>query len=223
MGFRKRNAKLSDNKSKSAVIMGKPASQLTKEEKKILSARMAEIRSENGGKNTVQNTIPFLCMYKDGVCQVSENFFSLTVQFYDANYSIAEFDEQNNIFSKYCDVINLFDNTIKFQLTFENQNRSKAKLVKTVQIPEHDDDFNSIRKEYSEMLTDKLLKGSNGQSARKFLTFGIESTSYKAARAKLMSIKNDIKTAVQFEPEYDDDNEITEDDMKFYDDQDDEI
>lgn len=98
MGFRKRNAKLSDNKSKSAVIMGKPASQLTKEEKKILSARMAEIRSENGGKNTVQNTIPFLCMYKDGVCQVSENFFSLTVQFYDANYSIAEFDEQNNIF-----------------------------------------------------------------------------------------------------------------------------
>ena len=63
MGFRKRNAKLSDNKSKSAVIMGKPASQLTKEEKKILSARMAEIRSENGGKNTVQNTLPFLCMY----------------------------------------------------------------------------------------------------------------------------------------------------------------
>ena len=192
MGFRKRNAKRSDNRSSAKVIMGKPASQLSKEEKKILSARMAEIRSENGGKSTVQNTIPFLCMYQDGVCQVSENFFSLTVQFFDANYSISEFEEQNNIFSKYCDVINLFDNTIRFQLTFENQNRSKAKLVKTVQIPEQDDDFNSIRKEYSEMLTDKLLKGSNGQSARKFLTFGIESTSYKAARAKLMSIKNDV-------------------------------
>lgn len=37
--------------------------------------------------------------------------------------------------------------------------------------------------------------------------------------------KGGNKTAVQFEPEYDDDNEITEDedDMKFYDDQDDEI
>ena len=45
MGFREKNAKTSDNKSKSAVIMGKPASKLTKEEKKILSARMAEIRS----------------------------------------------------------------------------------------------------------------------------------------------------------------------------------
>lgn len=192
MGFRKRNAKTTDNRSKSAVIMGKPARQLTKEEKKILSARMAEIKHENGSNATVQNTIPFLCMYRDGVYQVSENFFSLTVQFYDANYSIAEFDEQNNIFSKYCDVINLFDNTIRFQLTFENQNRSKEKLIKTIQIPEQTDDFNAIRREYSSMLTDKLLKGSNGQSARKFLTFGIESTSYKAARAKLMSIKNDV-------------------------------
>lgn len=192
MGFRKKNAKRSNSKATASVIMGKPAKQLTKEDKKLLSARMAEIRHENGGNSTVQNTIPFLCMYRDGVCQVSENFFSLTVQFYDANYSIAEFDEQNNIFSKYCDVINLFDNTIKFQLTFENQNRSKDKLIKTVQISEQNDDFNAIRQEYSQMLTDKLLKGSNGQSARKFLTFGIESTSYKAARSKLMSIKNDV-------------------------------
>ena len=192
MGFRKRNAKISDNKNSAKVIMGKPASQLTKEEKKILSARMAEIKRQNADSATVQNTIPFQCMYQDGVCQVSENFFSMTVQFYDANYSIAEFDEQNNIFSKYCDVINLFDNTIKFQLTFENQNRSKEKLIQTVQIPEQDDDFNDIRQEYSKMLTDKLLKGSNGQSARKFFTFGITATSYKTARAKLMSIKNDV-------------------------------
>ena len=89
----------------------------------------------------------------------------MTVQFYDANYSISEFEEQNNIFSKYCDVINLFDNTIKFQLTFENQNRSKEKLVKTVQIPEQDDDFNAIRKEYSEMLTEKALTVSRQESS----------------------------------------------------------
>ena len=101
MGFRKRNAKTSDNRSKSAVIIGKPASQLTKEERKILSARMAEIKNENGSKNTVQNTIPFLCMYKDGICQVTENFFSLTVQFFNTNYSISEFEEQNNIFLMY--------------------------------------------------------------------------------------------------------------------------
>ena len=192
MGKRKKKAPKADHRSKAAVILRKPASELTKEEKKALSARMAEIRRETGGSATVQNTIPYLCMYRDGICQVSEHFFSLTVQFYDANYTISEFEEQNNIFSKYCDVINLFDNTIRFQLTFENQNRTKEKLIQTVQIPEQDDDFNAIRQEYSEMLTDKLMKGSSCQSTRKFLTFGIESTSYKAARAKLLSIKNDV-------------------------------
>lgn len=192
MGFRKRNAKRRDNKVQSDVIMGKPAKQLTKEEKKILSARMAEIKAEGKIKGTVQNTIPYNVMYRDGICEVSENFYSMTVQFFDANYSIAEFDEQNNIFDKYCDIINLFDNTIRFQLTFENQNRSKDKLMKTVQIPQQNDEFNDIRKEYSSMLTDKLLKGSNGQSSRKFLTFGIEAASYKSARAKLFGIKNDV-------------------------------
>lgn len=192
MSFRKRNAKRKDNKASAAVIMGKPSKQLTKEEKKILSERMAEIRNESKKNSSVQSTIPYNTMYRDGICEVSENFYSMTVQFFDANYSIAEFEEQNNIFDKYCDIINLFDNTIKFQLTFENQNRSKDKLIKTIQIPNQEDDFNEIRSEYSKMLTDKLLKGSNGQSARKFLTFGIESTSYKTARAKLMSIKNDV-------------------------------
>ena len=192
MGFRKRNAKRCDNKVQSDVIMGKPAKQLTKEEKKILSARMAEIKAEGKIKGTVQNTIPYNVMYRDGICEVSENFYSMTVQFFDANYSIAEFDEQNNIFDKYCDIINLFDNTIRFQLTFENQNRSKDKLMKTVQIPQQNDEFNDIRKEYSSMLTGKLLKGSNGQSSRKFLTFGIEAASYKSARAKLFGIKNDV-------------------------------
>lgn len=192
MGFRKKNAKRRDNKVQSDVIMGKPAKQLTKEEKKILSARMAEIKAEGKTKGTVQNTIPYNVMYRDGICEVSENFYSMTVQFFDANYSIAEFDEQNNIFDKYCDIINLFDNTIRFQLTFENQNRSKDKLMKTVQIPQQNDEFNDIRKEYSSMLTDKLLKGSNGQSSRKFITFGIEAASYKSARAKLFGIKNDV-------------------------------
>ena len=192
MGKRKKKAPKTDHRSKAAVILRKPTSELTKEEKKALSARMAEIRRETGGSATVQNTIPYLCMYRDGICQVSEHFYSLTVQFYDANYTISEFEEQNNIFSKYCDVINLFDNSIRFQLTFENQNRTKEKLIQTVQIPEQNDDFNAIRQEYSQMLTDKLMKGSSCQSTRKFLTFGIESTSYKAARAKLLSIKNDV-------------------------------
>lgn len=104
------------------------------------------------------------------------------IQFFDTNYQLAEFEEQNGIFSKYCDLINYFDNTVTFQLTFENQNRSQDGLVKQIQIPAQEDDFNEIRAEYSEMLTSKLLSGKNGQSCRKFLTFTIEANSYKQAK-----------------------------------------
>ena len=57
MGFRKRNAKKTDNKTSAKVIMGKPAKQLSKEEKKLLSARMSEIKKQNSNNSTVQNTL----------------------------------------------------------------------------------------------------------------------------------------------------------------------
>ena len=83
-----------------------------------MQQRITEIHKFNKDSSTVQNSIAYNRMYEDGVCQVTENTFSKTIQFYDVSYRLAEFEEQNNIFSKYCDLINFFDNTIKFQLTF---------------------------------------------------------------------------------------------------------
>lgn len=192
--FKKKTAQSApDLKAQADVILKKPASEpLSKEEKRILHARISEIKKYANDENTVQNSIPYMCIFKDGICQVSENFFSMTVQFFDANYVLADFEEQNNIFSKYCLLLNSFDNSIRFQLTFENQNRSKDKIIEAVQIPQQDDEFNHIRAEYSEMLTSKLLTGSTGQSTRKFITFGITAASHKAAKSKLFSIKNDV-------------------------------
>lgn len=87
---------------------------------------------------------------------------------FDINYRLATFDEKNFIFSKYCDLLNYFDNTVKFQLTFENQNTDVDELLKMLEIPEQTDDFNDIRQEYSAMLKSQLISGSNGRVLRKF-------------------------------------------------------
>ena len=180
-------------KAEAAAAMQKTAAQMTKKDKKVIAARMGEIKRYKNDKKTVQNTIPYIQMFKDGICQVTENCYSRTIQFFDVNYELAEFDEQNRIFSKYCDMLNFFDNTVRFQLTFENQNRSQEKLVKSIQIPQQDDDFDEVRQEYSEMLTSKLLSGGgNGQTCRKFLTFSVEATSYKSARAKLIGLSTEL-------------------------------
>jgi len=183
---------MQSKKAQAEVLAKKKPEALTKNNQKVLQARMAEIKKYASDGSTVQNAIPYCCMYKDGICEVTDNFYSMTVQFFDTGYVLADFDEQNNIFGKYCNLLNSFDNSIQFQLTFENQNRSTEELIAAVQIPEQDDAFNHIRKEYSDMLTDKLLSGNAGQSTRKFLTFGVTASSHKAAKVRLEGVKNDV-------------------------------
>lgn len=84
---------------------------------------MREIKKYKDDISSTQNAIGYTQMFKDGVCWIDDHRFSKTIQFFDTNYQLAEFEEQNGIFSKYCDLINYFDNTVTFQLTFEKQNR----------------------------------------------------------------------------------------------------
>ena len=72
MGFRKRDVR-KDNKSGAAVIMGKPASKLTKEDKKILSARMAEIRKENGVEILDITNCAMEMISEDAIKELPEN------------------------------------------------------------------------------------------------------------------------------------------------------
>ena len=192
-GKKNENKKVKNSTQTAAhIAVKKPVSQLTKEDKAVMQQRISEIKRHNADNSTVQNTIAFNRIYEDGICQITQNTFSKTIQFFDVSYRLAEFEEQNDIFSKYCDLINFFDNTVKFQLTFENQNRSQEKLINEIEIPKQEDDFNDIREEYSKMLVGKLKSGNNGQSTKKFLTFTIEATSYRMAKSKLMNIQIEI-------------------------------
>ena len=63
---------------------------------------------------------------------------------------------------------------------------------KSISIPDQDDDFNSIRVEYAEMLKTQLAKGNNGLVKMKYITFGIEAENIKEAKPKLERIEADI-------------------------------
>ena len=67
VGFRKGKKNKSDLKSKTAVLLEKSPETLTKEEKKLISARIAEIKKYNNDSAVVQNAIPYLTMFKDGM------------------------------------------------------------------------------------------------------------------------------------------------------------
>ena len=151
------------------------------------------ILSDNNKITTVQETIPYKTMYKDGICQVNDTHFNKTIQFSDINYRLAQKEDQDRIFNSYCEFLNYFDSSIDFQLTFLNQTGYADAFIKDVIIEDKDDKYNKIRREYSEMLKTQLSKGNNGLIKSKYITFGVDAKNLKEAIPRLERIESDIR------------------------------
>ena len=163
-----------------------------REKEKLRKKQEKERKRQKIIPHTAQQSIPYQRMFADGICQVSKNFFSKTVQFYDINYQLALNEDKTTIFENYCDFLNYFDSSISVQLSFINQQVDVAEFEKSIDIPDQNDDFNEIREEYRTMLKNQLSKGNNGLVKTKYITFGIEAESLKVARPRLERIEADI-------------------------------
>ena len=169
-----------------------PDKKLTGLEKRRLEAAIKKAKRDGRLPKTAQQTIPYKEMCRDGICVVNDRYFTKQIQFYDINYQLAQNEDKNQIFESYCDFLNYFDSSIHFQLSFLNQRADLEEYQKSIQIPEQNDAYDSIRREYSEMLKGQLAKGNNGLSKTKYITFGVEAESLKAAKPRLERIEADI-------------------------------
>jgi len=141
---------------------------------------------------TVQQSIPYKEMYRDGVCRVTNKFYTKTVQFFDINYQLAQADDKAQIFEGYCDFLNYFDSTISVQLTFINQRTNLRDFAASIDIPAKGDEYDDIRLEYGDMLKGQMQKGNNGLTKRKYITFGIEADDLRTAKMRLERIEADV-------------------------------
>ena len=164
---------------------------LTRAEKKQIETIIRQAKGD-GKPHTAQQTIPYLQMYPDGICRVTEKKYSKSLVFEDINYQLAQADDKTAIFENWCDFLNYFDASVSVQLSFINQGARKEKAQAAIEIPAQDDAFNSIRKEYADMLKNQLEKGNNGLEKCKYITFSIEADNLAAAKARLSRIETDV-------------------------------
>ncbi|MCP1109697.1 conjugal transfer protein TraE [Lachnospiraceae bacterium PAL227] len=141
---------------------------------------------------SAQQTIPYKEMYRDGICRVKDRFYTKCVTFNDVNYQLAQNEDKMQIFESYCDFLNFFDSTISVQLSFLNQKGNMQDFQASIDIPDQQDDFNSIRREYAGMLKNQLSKGNNGLVKTKYITFGIEAPNLREAKMRLERIEADV-------------------------------
>jgi len=133
-------------------------------------------------------------MFRDGICRVTDKLYTKTITFFDINYQLAQNEDKTAIFESYCEFLNYFDASVSVQLTFINRHVDINEFQQSIDIPDKDDEFASIRTEYAEMLKNQLARGNNGLVKTKYITFGIEADSYREAKPRLERIEIDVLT-----------------------------
>ena len=165
---------------------------LSKNEKKQIQNIIKKAKVNDEVPRTVQQSIPFQRMFQDGICRVKECCYSKTIQFVDINYQLAKEEEQQGIFEEWCNFINYFDSSISFEFSFVNTATDIEDFEKIIEIPLKNDGFDYVRKEYSQMLKDKMKQGNNGLTKTKYLTFSVHANSLKDAKPRLEQVQLNI-------------------------------
>ena len=165
---------------------------LSRADRKQIEAAIARANRTDRKEKSAQDSIPYERMWPDGICRVSDSHYTKTIQFQDINYQLSQNEDKTAIFEGWCDFLNYFDSSIHFQLSFLNLAASEETFANSISIPPQGDAFDSIREEYTTMLQNQLARGNNGLIKTKYLTFGIDADSIKAAKPRLERIETDI-------------------------------
>ena len=128
-----------------------PAS-LNREEQKQVQAIVDAARRDDGTPKTAQQSIPFERMFPDGICRVTSNYYTKTIQFSDINYQLAQQEDKTAIFEEWCSFLNFFDSSIHFELSFMNLATDAESFERSISIPLQNDGFDPIRIEENGIL-----------------------------------------------------------------------
>ena len=149
-------------------------------------------KRDDGIPRTAQQSIPFQRMFPDGICRVSDRYYTKTIQYQDINYQLAQQEDKTAIFEEWCSFLNFFDSSIHCELSFMNMATDAEVFEKNIRIPLRNDHFNSVRSEYSQMLKTQLAQGNNGLTKTKYITFGIEAESMREAKPRLDHVQTNL-------------------------------
>lgn len=85
---------------------------LNRKQQREIKAVVERAKKDNGVPQTAQQSIPFQRMFPDGICRVTDSYYTKTIQFQDINYQLAQQEDKTAIFDEWCSFLNFFDSSI---------------------------------------------------------------------------------------------------------------
>ena len=86
---------MAERKTMTRAVKNPVKRKLTRAEKKEIAAVIQAAKGD-GKPRTAQQTIPYLQMYPDGICRVTEKKYSKSLVFEDINYQLAQADDKTS-------------------------------------------------------------------------------------------------------------------------------
>ena len=74
-------------------------------------------KQKNANKHralSAQQTIPYIAMHTDGICQLPGGLYTKTLEYEDINYAVASTEDQTAIISGWSACLNYFDSSLPF-------------------------------------------------------------------------------------------------------------
>lgn len=189
-----KKAEKPDNTGKVKPERKKSAKELDRErlrKKEVKQTKRKLVKKRNVPK-TAQQTIPYIKVCDDSIIEVEKGRYSRTYEFDDVNYQIAKQADQEDIFLRYCSILNSFDTTVDVQITILNNKVNKANFENKVLLKRKDDDYDVFRKEYNDMLLEKISQGQNEILRKKYLSISVVAENLQIARNKFSSFETEL-------------------------------
>lgn len=161
--------------------------------KKELEKAIKKAKIKGQIPESAQDTIPYLVPYPDGIFESDDKYFTQTICFEDITYQLLDNEPKNMLFERWCKLINFFEPEVHFQFNYGNMEIDEEEYARDFVITSRDDDFNIVRREYSDMLVNQFAKGTNNLRKERYLTYGIKASDYKTAKLKLGKLNKQIE------------------------------
>ena len=142
---------------------------------------------------SIQQTIEIKAVAENGIFEVGNNHYSKSYVFQDINYTTTNEDEQVDIFERYCKFLNSLD--VNFKITINNKNKNMQYLRENVLFQKQDDQYDSFRKAYNDIIEEKIHEGRQGIEQERYLTITIERKNFEEAKAQFATLEASIHKA----------------------------
>ena len=166
-------------------------------DQKLKEQKRPEEKSGSEQKRTldlsVEESLPFERMFKDGILRVERGKYSKTLTFEDTNYTLMSDDQKTAILKLWGGFLNTLDDDTTCELTLLKHPTDPSSMKKVLTYEAKDDEDQELAEEYSKIIRKNYLRSNQGYTLKRYLTVTVKSESREAAARRFEIIEESMQ------------------------------